>query len=157
LTTGAPDDHAGVLIFPPLLFVICVVGGLIAHYFCPYRLALSPWTRGLFGALAIGVIAFAIWGQRTMKAAGTNVHPGMPALAIVANGPFAFSRNPLYLSLITLLTAIGLALASPAFLAFVVPLFFVLHYGVVLREERYLHAKFGDVYRRYKERVRRWI
>ena len=92
-----------------------------------------------------------------MKAAGTNVHPGMPALAIVEAGPFAFTRNPLYLSLILLLTAIGLALASPAFLVFVVPLVLVLHFGVVFREERYLEAKFGDAYRGYKGRVRRWL
>ena len=151
------DDHPGVVIFPPLLFVICVVGGAIGHFSCPYRLPMSPWIRVSWGALALGSIAFAIWGQRTMKAAGTNVHPGMPALAIVELGPFKFTRNPLYLSLIALFTAIGSALASPAFLLLVVPLVFVLHFGVVLREERYLEAKFGDAYRGYKARVRRWI
>ena len=152
-----PGDHPGVLIFPPLLFVICVACGLVAHFGCPYRLALSPWIRGLGGGLALGTIAFALWGQRSMKAAGTNVNPGLPALAIVAKGPFAFTRNPLYLSLISLFTAIGIALASPAFLAVLAPLCLVLHFGVVLREERYLEAKFGDTYRGYKSRVRRWI
>jgi len=150
-------DNPGVLVFPPLFFVICVAGGLIAHFTCPYRLTLPPWSRWMFGALAVGTISFAIWGQRTMKAAGTNVHPGLPALAIVASGPFAFTRNPLYLSLIALFTAIGLTLASPAFLVLVAPLFLILHFGVVLREERYLDAKFGDAYRGYKARVRRWI
>jgi protein-S-isoprenylcysteine O-methyltransferase Ste14 len=150
-------DHPGVLVFPPLLFVICVAGGLIAHFACPYRLALSPLIRGLFGALALASIAVAVWGQRTMKAAGTNVNPGLPALAIVSHGPFAFTRNPLYLSLIALFTAIGLTLASPAFLVLVAPLVLVLHFGVVRREERYLDAKFGDTYRGYKARVRRWI
>ena len=48
-------------------------------------------------------------------------------------------------------------LASKTFLAFLVPLALVLHFGVVLREERYLDAKFGDVYRAYKARVRRWV
>jgi protein-S-isoprenylcysteine O-methyltransferase Ste14 len=155
--SDSADDNPGVVIFPPLLFVICVVGGAIGTFSCPYRLPLSPWIRGLFGALAVGAIAFAMWGKRTMKAAGTNVRPDQPALAIVSHGPFAFSRNPLYLSLIALFTAIGLALASPAFLLLVVPLVLVLHFGVVLREERYLDAKFGDAYREYKARVRRWI
>jgi len=151
------SDHPGVLVFPPLLFVICCAGGVIAHFCCPYRLPLEPWVR--FGGVALGLSAvmFAIWGQRTMKAAGTNVHPGMPALAIVAEGPFAFTRNPLYLSLIALFTAIGVALASPAFLVVLPPLALMLHFGVVLREERYLEAKFGDAYRAYKARVRRWI
>ena len=151
------DDKPGVVIFPPLLFSLCVLCGLIAHFICTYRLRLSPWIGRSFGALAFGALALAIWGQRTMKAAGTNIHPGMPALAIVQRGPFAFTRNPLYLSLILLYIAIGVMLASPAFLAFVVPLVFVLHVGVVLREERYLDAKFGAAYRGYRTRVRRWI
>lgn len=151
------DDNPGVVIFPPLLFALCLVGGLIAHVTCPYRLGMSPWLRGAFGVLAVGAVGVALWGKRTMEAAGTNVNPGMPAVAIVDSGPFAFTRNPLYLSLIALYMAIGLALASPAFLVLVIPLIFVLQFGVVLREERYLDAKFGDVYRDYKARVRRWI
>jgi protein-S-isoprenylcysteine O-methyltransferase Ste14 len=155
---SAPSgDHAAVLIFPPLLFTLCLVGGSIAHLTCPFRLGLSPWVRGAFGLIAIGALALAIWGERTMKAAGTNVHPGMPTLAIVDGGPFAFTRNPLYLSLVVLYVAIGVLLASPAFLVFVLPLAGVLHFGVILREERYLGGKFGDAYRGYKARVRRWI
>jgi protein-S-isoprenylcysteine O-methyltransferase Ste14 len=155
--SGTTDDKPGVVVFPPLLFAMCVVGGLIAHFVCPYRLHFSPWVGRAFGVLALGALALAIWGQRTMKAAGTNVNPGMPALVIVDGGPFAFTRNPLYLSLILLYIAIGGMLASPAFLVLAVPLVLVLHVGVVLREERYLDAKFGDVYRRYKARVRRWL
>jgi protein-S-isoprenylcysteine O-methyltransferase Ste14 len=151
------SDSPGVVIFPPLLFLLCVALGVLAHLTCPYRLAPSPWLRGLGGVLAVGAIALAIWGRRTMKAAGTNVDPSLPALAIVSGGPFAFTRNPLYLALIVLFTAIGLALADPSFLVFLLPLTLVLQFGVVLREERYLDAKFGDVYRGYKARVRRWI
>jgi protein-S-isoprenylcysteine O-methyltransferase Ste14 len=152
-----PGDHPGVLIFPPLLFALCLVGGTVAHLVCPYRLPLEPWARG--GGLAAGIAAvlFAIWGERTMKAAGTNVRPNLPALAIVSNGPFAFTRNPLYLAVLTLFAGIGVGAASPPFLAVLAPLYLVLHFGVVLREERYLEAKFGDTYRGYKTRVRRWI
>ena len=151
------DDQPGVLVFPPLLFVICVACGAVAHLVCPYRPAFPPWARGLGGAAALAAIAFGIWGERTMKAAGTTVRPDLPALAIVSGGPFAFTRNPLYLALLALFAGIGVALASPAFLAVLVPLFIVLRFGVVLREERYLESKFGDVYRVYKARVRRWI
>ena len=58
---------------------------------------------------------------------------------------------------VALFVGIGIALDSPAFLSLLVPLFLVLRFGVVAREERYLEAKFGDAYRAYKARVRRWI
>ena len=153
-TTG---DHPGVLIFPPLLFLICVAVGLIAHFVCPYRFGFGWWLRGSGIALVAAAIAFASWGRRTMQSAGTNINPGMPALAVVSSGPFAFTRNPLYLSLLVMFSGIGFAAASPAFLVLVVPFFLVLHFGVVVREERYMDAKFGDDYRGYKGRVRRWI
>ncbi len=155
--SDATNDQPGVVIFPPLLFVICVACGLITHVVCSYRLPVGPWARWAGGALGLTAGSLALWGQRTMEAGGTNIRPSLPALAIVAGGPFAFTRNPLYLALILLVTGIGVALRSPAFLAFLAPFALVLHFGVVLREERYLEAKFGDVYRGYKARVRRWI
>jgi protein-S-isoprenylcysteine O-methyltransferase Ste14 len=83
--------------------------------------------------------------------------PDQPALAIVAAGPFAHTRNPLYLGVLAMFAGVGIALASPAFLTVLLPLFLVLHFGVVRREERYLAAKFGDAFRAYTTRVRRWI
>ena len=153
----APNDNPGVLIFPPLLFLICVAGGVLAYLVYPFRLSVGPWPRGLGGVLVLAAIALALWGQRKMKAAGTNIHPNLPATAVVSDGPFAFTRNPLYVSLLGMFAGIGLALASVTFLAVLVPLALVLHFGVVLREERYLEAKFGDAYRSYKSRVSRWI
>lgn len=151
------QDHPGVVIFPPILFGICLVVGGIAHVVCPYRLPFSPWSRAGGAVLAISAVLFAIWGERTMKAAGTNVRPDLPATTVVSSGPFAFTRNPLYLAVLLLFAGVGLALASPAFLIVLVPLIVVLHFGVVLREERYLADKFGSAYLDYKERVRRWI
>ena len=151
------DDHPGVVIFPPLLFVVCAAGGALVYLVFPFRLALGPWIRSLGGALVLAAIAFALWGQRTMRAAGTNIRPDQPATAIVSDGPFAFTRNPLYLSLLAMFAGIGIAAASLTFLAVIVPLALVLHFGVVLREERYLDAKFGGTYRAYRARVRRWI
>jgi protein-S-isoprenylcysteine O-methyltransferase Ste14 len=146
-----------VAIFPPALLALCLVGGAVAHALLGWRLAAGPSVRAAGGLLAAVSIAVAIWGERTMTAAGTNVRPDMPTTAIVAAGPFAVSRNPLYLSMIGLHAGIGIALASPPFLLFVLPLALVLRYGVIAREEAYLAAKFGGVYRDYRSRVRRWI
>lgn len=151
------DDHPGVIIFPPLLAVICSVAGLVAHFVSYDHWALSGWLRAFGGVMVLAGLALVTWGRNTMKAAGTNIRPDLPATAIASNGPFAFTRNPLYLSLLTMFAGTGIALASPAFLLVIIPFFLVLHFGVVLREEHYLEAKFGDVYRGYKARVRRWI
>jgi protein-S-isoprenylcysteine O-methyltransferase Ste14 len=95
--------------------------------------------------------------EAAMKRAGTNIRPDQPALAIVSNGPFRFSRNPLYLALTGLY--LGIALLADALwpLLLLVPTLAVLQWGVIAREERYLEAKFGESYRAYKSRVRRWV
>jgi protein-S-isoprenylcysteine O-methyltransferase Ste14 len=92
-----------------------------------------------------------------MKAAGTNVAPAKPALTIVRGGPFRFTRNPMYLALCLLQVALGFFLNDWFTLLFVVPLALILHYGVILREERYLTAKFGEPYLQLKRQVRRWF
>jgi len=75
----------------------------------------------------------------------------------VVTGPFRLSRNPLYLALT--LMYVGLALLANALwvLVLLMPLLFMVHFGVVRREERYLERKFGDAYRAYRSRVRRYL
>jgi protein-S-isoprenylcysteine O-methyltransferase Ste14 len=92
-----------------------------------------------------------------MKRAGTNIRPDQPTLAIVSDGPFQFTRNPLYLALTGLYVGITLLVDALWPLLLLVPVLAVLQWGVVAREERYLEAKFGEPYRTYKSRVRRWV
>ena len=105
-------------------------------------------------ALSVGI---AVWGRRTMVAAGTNVNPSRPAKAIVSTGPFRFSRNPLYLSLTTIYLGLTLAVNTWWGVVVLIPLLLVMHRGVVLREERYLEQKFDEQYRQYRSRVRRYL
>ncbi len=107
--------------------------------------------------LIILAAALALSALVTMKAAGTNVLPSQPALTIVRGGPFRFTRNPMYLAFWFVQVALGFFLNDWITLLFVVPLIVIFHYGVVLREERYLTAKFGEPYLQYKREVRRWI
>jgi protein-S-isoprenylcysteine O-methyltransferase Ste14 len=93
----------------------------------------------------------------TFKKAGTNVDPAKPALTIARGGPYRFTRNPMYLALCLLQVALGFFLNDWITLLFVVPLALILHFGVVLREERYLTAKFGEPYLQLKRDVRRWF
>ncbi len=154
---AAPQDHAGVIAFPPLIFAGHIVAGSIAHWVCPIPL-MAPWLARIIGAvLAIAAGAQAYWASRTMKRAGTNVLPSQPTLAIVASGPFRYTRNPMYLSLCLLHLGIALLINGVLPAAFLIPLALTLHFGVIRREERYLAAKFGETYLAYRRRVRRWL
>jgi len=76
---------------------------------------------------------------------------------VIDTGPFAWSRNPLYIGLLTLSAAIGLLAESLWAIALLPVAWALLHWGAVLPEERYLAAKFGAAYDDYRSRVRRWL
>ena len=92
-----------------------------------------------------------------MRTAGTNINPSLPALAIVQSGPFRYCRSPLYLALTLLFVGLTLAFNTWWGIVILVPLVIVMHVGVVLREERYLEQKFGETYRQYRSKVRRYL
>jgi len=113
----------------------------------------------VIGGAVLIVIAFALllWGAATMLRAKTHVDPYQPTTAIVTNGPFRFTRNPLYVAMTIIYIGVALWLGSTTAYLFLPLVHLALHFGVVRREERYLEAKFGDEYRAYCARVRRWI
>ncbi len=89
--------------------------------------------------------------------AQTPVLPHRATTALVTSGPFRLTRNPLYLSLGLVLAGLAFALNSLAVLAMIAPWTLVMRYGVIAREEQYLELKFGEDYRAYCQRVRRWL
>ena len=109
------------------------------------------------GALILGGGALIVIGERAFKRVGTNVKPWRPTLALATAGIYSHLRNPMYVGAMLLLAGIAVALASDWLAILLVPTALLLHFGVVRREERYLEAKFGETYRQYKERVRRWL
>ena len=157
LSTDSRSDRPNVLVLPPLLYGLGLAAGFLLQWVAP-RAILTSGARYPAGAalLTLG-LGLALWGRRVMERAGTNVNPTLPATALVVSGPFRFSRNPLYVALTSM--DVGLALLANALwvLVLVLPVLLVLHYGVVRREERYLEAKFGDAYRHYRSRVRRYL
>ena len=152
------DDNPGVIAFPPLIWLIGAVISALVHFFV-IRLPIMSYSACLVCGIALVILAptLALSALVTMKKAGTNVNPSEPALTIVRGGPFRFTRNPMYLALCLLQVALGFFLNDWITLVFVVPLVLIMHYGVVLREERYLTAKFGEPYLELKRAVRRWL
>jgi protein-S-isoprenylcysteine O-methyltransferase Ste14 len=153
----ASPDVPRVMVFPPLLFVSAIALGTVLQVLWPIHLraALSVRMAGVI-PVVMG-ITFIISAKRGMRRLGTNVRPDRPTTAIVNDGPYRFTRNPIYLG--GSLVYLGVALLLNVFwpLPAFVPFLILLDWGVVKREELYLERKFGDVYLNYKQSVRRWI
>jgi protein-S-isoprenylcysteine O-methyltransferase Ste14 len=152
------DDNPGVIAFPPFIWLVIAVISVLVHFFL-IQLPIMSYGACLVCGIILLILAptLALSALVAMKTAGTNVNPAKPALAIVRGGPFRFTRNPMYLALCLLQVALGFFLNDWITLLFVVPLALFLHYGVILREERYLTAKFGEAYLELKRQVRRWL
>jgi protein-S-isoprenylcysteine O-methyltransferase Ste14 len=156
----ASPDTPGVIAPPPLIGLAALVIGLALEWLLPTNVvatALPVSLRVVIGvAIAVAGAALAIVGRQLFKTSGTNVEPWKPALHLVTTGIYTRLRNPMYMGLLLLLLGIGIAIASAWTILMFVVTAVILHYGVVLREERYLEVKFGEDYRRYKARVPRW-
>jgi len=152
-------DNPGVIAFPPFIWLAGAVISTLVHFFVVHLSITTNYRISLVCGIALIAVApaLALSALFSMLRAGTNVDPAKPAVTIVRSGPFRFTRNPMYLALCFLQIALGFFLNDWVTLLFVIPLFFILHYGVVLREERYLAAKFGEPYLQLKREVRRWL
>lgn len=152
-------DHPGVIAFPPLIWLTCVViSDLVQHFIIfPSHMMRDEVSLLLGIALAVAAVSLLVWAGSILKMAGTNVNPSQPSLTIVRHGPYRFTRNPMYLALCLLQVSLAFFLNDWISLLFVIPLALVLHYGVILREERYLEAKFGAPYLALRREVRRWF
>ena len=149
---------AQVLIRPPIAWALAVVAGLALDWLAPLPFLPDDLPIGLMGAVVfVLALALAIWAMDTMTRAGTNVPTNRPTTTIVESGPYRFTRNPIYIGMFGGLIGLGIAFDNLWLLAMLVPFALVIRYGVVAREEAYLERKFGEPYRGYRRRVRRWL
>jgi protein-S-isoprenylcysteine O-methyltransferase Ste14 len=152
-------DTPGVIAPPPLIFLGFLIVGFALNALVPLRLvSIDPKLNWTIGAVLIlvGVVAFALAIRNFMRAA-TPVPTRKPTRTLVTTGIHARSRNPIYVAMFLIYTGIGLVANSGWIFLLFVPLALIIRYGVVAREEAYLERKFGDAYRAYTSRVRRWL
>src|SRR5688572_19884975 len=153
-------DHAGVFVPPPLLFVVPIMGAAMLHSRRPWPIAhgnAMALTLGGFCILATG-IAIGLASVYTFRRANTTILPvGRPTTAIVERGPYRFTRNPMYVAMAVGHVGIALLLNSVWVLLPLPLVLLVVDLFVIRREERYLADKFGESYRHYCLRVRRWL
>lgn len=160
-TAAAPTrDTAGVIAPPPLIYLGFLILGLVLEFFVVRTQGLDMpaslrWTVvAAFGLAGLAAIAAALLRFRR---AGTPAPPWLPTTAFVAQGIYRFTRNPMYLGMTLIYCAIAVAADAPVVFWMLIPLSVTIHYGVVLREERYMAGKFGAAYIDYANTVPRWL
>ena len=151
------DHHSGAVTLPPLFFIAAFAAGFALEQIWPLpvlpealRIALASLFAALGIALAVATVARFVRHR-------TSLHVHRPTTALITDGPFRLSRNPAYLALTLLYAAGAVALDSVWIMALLLPALAGLHWGVIVREERYLEGLFGEAYRDYRARVRRWL
>lgn len=157
---GTDTGTAGVIARPPRLFLAALLIGFALDRLrrLPFPLPgieLVHWIIG--GPLILAGLALAAVGIRNFSRAGTPVRTITPTRALVTTGIHRWTRNPIYLGMFLVYAGIGVAAQSPWTLILTLPLAITIRYGVIAREEAYLKRRFGDAYRDYEARVRRWL
>jgi protein-S-isoprenylcysteine O-methyltransferase Ste14 len=150
---------AQVWFFPPYLvflgLIISFLLELLVHRNQIFDNAIIFRFLGII--LTIAAILLFIKSVRIFNLREEKIHPRSISTQIFKDGPFQFSRNPIYLAMFVLLIGVGLTLNSFWFLYSGLVVAIMIHYGVIIPEENYLEKEFGKDYLEYKKTVRRWL
>ncbi len=154
-----PQDGPGIEAWrPAALQLSSVLLGLVVHAFWPVEMPLAAEFGGIAIVLFLGLsLLIAALSFREFARAKTSVRPDRRANALIRTGPFAYSRNPLYVAVVLLILGVGVWVNSTWIWVMVAPLVLVMNTAVIVREERHLEQRFGREYIDYKRAVRRWL
>ena len=154
------DKRPNTLPWPPVIYATAILAGALSGYVFPTPWPMHPLSDFLFGiGFLLIAIALAIdfTAMRLMHSKKTTIMPNRAAQHLVSTGPFAVSRNPIYLANTMLTIGAGLMAGIIWFL----PLAFIAAFATqklaIEREEAHLSAKFGKNWRDYSKKVRRWF
>lgn len=142
------------LLPPPLIYVAALWAAWELHKLLPLAFPELPgigWMLVVLGCLLM------LWAAWAMFRHHTTVNPYKGVAQLVQNGPFAFSRNPIYLADSTVYFGVMLIWGKLWPLLLYPIVWAAIRYGVIRNEEAHLAAKFGDAYAQYCKRVRRWL
>jgi protein-S-isoprenylcysteine O-methyltransferase Ste14 len=161
MTSSKSTDTPGLIMPPPLFLLIGLGLAVVLDWTTGPSFLAAPGFDSLQSWIGFAVLlvamALAVSGFRAFTRAGTNVDPYQPALKLVTTGPYRFTRNPMYLGMVLFLVGVSLMFSVEWGLLLTPPLWFAYDRLVVAREEDYLSRKFGEPYRAFLGRTRRWI
>ena len=145
--------------WPPIITLAAVVVGWVAQ-----KIEYLDWIVGISATLwPLGVVMIllailvAVWAFFTFKNIHTTIMPNKAASHLATNGPFRWSRNPIYVGDIVLICGVGLATGNPWMFITAAVAIFAIEEFAIKREEIHLKAKFGQDWNEYARRVRRWV
>ncbi len=154
-------DAAAVRIFPPAVPLLTVLAGIVLERFWPIDPGFAipaPERYWLGGLIAAGAfLGLGLWSVIVMRRTGQTENPWQPTTEIVQKGPFRISRNPMYLQMLLICAGFAVMLMNVWILILIPLCALILQQFAILPEEAYLERKFGETYRAYKARVRRWL
>ena len=152
------QDGADVGIPPPVFYLVAVALGVALQWLCALGFARGSSLRIALGvALICGGVAILGSAFSVFRRIGQHPDPRKPTPVVARDGPYRFTRNPMYLGGSLVQLGLGIALGNAWVVLLLVPVVVLLHYRAILPEERYLEGKFGDEYTSFKASVRRWI
>ncbi len=157
MTRDVGQDRPGMLVRPPVILILALLLGLGLQRLWLLRFV-PDGLKGIVGPVVVGLglILFALCVRKFRKA-GTGIRAGEPTTVVVKSGAYRWSRNPIYLAFILFLAGLAVWLDNAWLLVLEVLFIALLRYAVIAKEEAYLERKFGEEYRQYKARVRRWL
>jgi len=152
-----PEKIINIKIQPPAIFAISLLLGLILNYFFIKLESNLAFVFPLGCIVSVFGIFINMWSMNKYRLYKTSPHPKHQAFKLITDGPYKFSRNPLYLG--TFLMIFGFGLASDLMFICISSIIslVLINFFVVLPEENYLEDLFGDTFRSYKIKVRRWL
>lgn len=144
-------------IVPPVYMLLALLAMVVLHYVIPLADLIAPPLSyvGLV-PLLVGITVCAT-AARMFDRAGTPIRPFERSTVLVTGGLYRYTRNPMYLGLTLILFGVWLLLGTASALLPIAVFIWVIQEGFIRGEERFLDAIFGEQYRGYKSRVRRWI
>lgn len=150
-------DNPGVRIPPPLIYAAPVIGGWLLNRRWSLPIGATP-VRSIAAWILLGGFVLLLGSAMGIfRRKRTSFLPFRPATTLVIEGPYRYTRNPMYLGALLLVLALGAFLDTwwPAIL--LIPTLVAVQYCVIRREERYMRRRFGAEYDAYTRQVRRWI
>ena len=156
--SGAPVPPPNRVPWPPLIYLAAALAALALGAALPgTRWAVGAAGTGLGAILIAGGLGLDAWAMLTMMRARANILPHRSATALVTHGPFAFSRNPIYLGNTVVMAGLGFALGNPWFLPAAAVAAGAVTHLAIRREEAHLAALFGERWDAYSRRTARWL